>query len=384
MATPLLLLALAADWMWNVRATAAFDAPAAVVDEATSRRLAYSRDPADWPEAHWDESIPPDQRHELGLLPSLGDLPTPAERGNPKIDLGRKLFFEPRLSGSGHVSCISCHHPDTAWADPRRVSHGHGLQTGERNAPSLMNVAHGKRFMWDGRAESLEAQVLLPLAAGNEMAADIEAVPERLKQAGYAPLFDEAFGNGEISTNRVAEALAAFQRTIVGGRSRFDSFLKGSHDALTDQQLRGLHLFRTKGRCINCHNGPNFTDEQFHDLGLSYYGRKFEDLGRYEVTKRPEDVGKFKTPSLRNVTNTAPYMHNGLFELEGVLNMYSAGMPTLKRKADQQDDPLFPTKSPLLHELDLSDAEKADLIAFLEALAEPKRTIRPPELPNSP
>jgi len=144
--------------------------------------------------------------------------------------------------------------------------------------------------------------------------------------------------------------------------------------------VRGLHLFRTTARCLNCHNGPMLTDGQFHNEGLTYYGRKLEDLGRYAVTKNPEDVGKFKTPSLRNIARTAPYMHNGLFDLEGVLNMYNAGMATVRRRADQKDDPLFPTKSKLLQPLGLNQTEKADLKAFLEALTETRIRIRPPEL----
>ena len=180
-------------------------------------------------------------------------------------------------------------------------------------------------------------------------------------------------------------ALATFQRTLIStGRADFDRFLNGDTAKLSDSALRGLHLFRTVARCVNCHHGPTFSDNQFHDLGLSYYGRKFEDLGRYRITKDPKDVGRFKTPSLRNVTRTAPYMHLGLFNLDGVINMYDAGMATLRRKPHEQDDPLFPTKSHLLRPLGLTKQDKADLIAFLESLEEPFRRIRPPELPPLP
>ena len=144
---------------------------------------------------------------------------------------------------------------------------------------------------------------------------------------------------------------------------------------------RILKLFRTKARCVNCHHGPGFTDHGFHDVGLSYYGRKFEDLGRYRVTKDPADVGRFKTPSLRNVARTGPYMHNGLFDLPGLVNMYSAGMAVLQPKPEQRDDPLFPKKSPLLQKLDLGEGEKGDLIAFLEALSDRRRRVMAPELP---
>ena len=137
----------------------------------------------------------------------------------------------------------------------------------------------------------------------------------------------------------------------------------------------------SKARCLNCHNGPLLTDEQFHNLGLTYYGRKYEDLGRYNVTKDPADVGRFRTPSLRNLARTAPYMHNGLFDLPGIVNMYSAGMPTLQAKAEQAKDALFPTKSALLQKLDLTADEKVDLLAFLAALTDRRRRIGAPELP---
>jgi cytochrome c peroxidase len=178
------------------------------------------------------------------------------------------------------------------------------------------------------------------------------------------------------------QAIAAFEDTVRSdGSSAFDRFVGGDRDAMGDEAIFGLHLFRTKARCANCHHGALLTDHSFHDLGLSYYGRELEDLGRYRVTKDKTDVGRFKTPSLRNVTRTGPYMHNGLFDLEGVVNMYSAGMATLRRKPEQQDDPLFPSKSPLLQKLDLAAAEKRALIAFLQSLEERKRRVRPPELP---
>ena len=151
---------------------------------------------------------------------------------------------------------------------------------------------------------------------------------------------------------------------------------------MSDAAIRGMDLFRRDARCMNCHHGPLFSDGQFHDVGLSYYGRKYEDLGRYNVTGDPADVGRFRTPTLRDVTATGPLMHNGLFQLPGVLNMYNAGMPTLKRKEHQQDDELFPTKSPHLKPLGLNKQDLSDLAAFLSTLEEPKLRVRPPELPG--
>jgi cytochrome c peroxidase len=180
----------------------------------------------------------------------------------------------------------------------------------------------------------------------------------------------------------VAQALACFERTVVGGSSKFDGFLKGNTAALSDEALLGMDLFRRDARCINCHNGPAFSDGGFHDLGLSNYGRPFEDLGRGKITNDPTDTGKFRTPSLRDATATQPLMHNGLFELPVALMLYNAGMPTPQRKESQADDPRFPVKSQLLKPLGLNKQDLADLTAFLTSLEEPKRRIRPPEIPG--
>jgi cytochrome c peroxidase len=168
----------------------------------------------------------------------------------------------------------------------------------------------------------------------------------------------------------------------VGGRSRFDVFLRGDAAALSDVELLGLDLFRREARCMNCHHGPLLSDGRFHDLGLSFYGRSNEDLGRHGITKVASDMGRFRTPSLRDVTGTAPLMHTGMFELAGVLNMYNAGMVTLKRQGFHKNDPLFPVKSPHLKPLGLNRQDLADLAAFLGALEEPKRRERPPTLPE--
>ncbi|GGE50600.1 hypothetical protein GCM10011413_16110 [Pedobacter psychrotolerans] len=166
-------------------------------------------------------------------------------------------------------------------------------------------------------------------------------------------------------------------------RTPFDRFLAKDKKALTDQQLMGLHLFRTKARCINCHNGPLFTDNEFHNDGLTYYGRKYEDLGLYNVTKKPEDVGKFKTPGLRNVMKTAPWFHNGLFpNIDGVMNMYNIGMPVQRVKPEQVNDPLLPKNDKLLKGLMLSNAEKDAVVSFLDALTSPTVLIRVDKLPQ--
>jgi cytochrome c peroxidase len=277
------------------------------------------------------------------------------------------------------MACASCHDPDRAWADGRTVSFGHARKPLARNAPTIRNAAFQKTLFWDGRATSIEAQVEMVLLNPAEMHVTREQVVETLSaSAVYRDLFAAAFGDPQVTFDRTAQALACFQRTVVGGQSRFDRFVAGDHGVLTDAELIGLDVFRREARCMHCHHGPLFSDGRFHDLGLSYYGRSLEDLGRFQVTHEAADVGRFRTPSLRDVTRTAPLMHNGLFELSGVLAMYNAGMVTLKRQAYQRNDRLFPVKSPLLKPLGLNWQDRDDLQAFLGTLEEPRRRVRPP------
>lgn len=333
-----------------------------------------------WPAAKVDKNL---KWEELG---PLQDSPVDLKNDSSKkmVELGKTLFFDPRLSGSNQLSCSSCHIPDLNWADGRQVSIGHDHQANKRNAPSLENVWYFKKLFWDGRANSLEEQAQMPIEAHNEMNQDLKSLSKKLsKIKGYKPLFENAFGSSTITNQRIFESLATFQRTIVSRKTPFDRFIEGDIRALTDQQVIGLHLFRTKARCINCHNGPYFTDNEFHNLGLTYYGRKYEDLGLYEVTKNPADVGKFKTPGLRNVMKTGPWFHNGLFnDMDGILNMYNMGMPFQAPKPGQENDPMFPRNDKLLRGIRLSNSEKAALISFLEALSSPSYLIREVELPK--
>jgi len=337
-------------------------------------RELYRGAPDTWPAPRIDEGI---AWEELGLVPPLAH-PSRNPHSDDKEELGRLLFHDGRLSGTGQMSCASCHAPELGWTDGRTTSLGHGAMPVARNAPTIKNAGFASALFWDGRASSLEDLVRQVFSNPSEMRIDADAMLSGLaSSAGYAELFRAAFGSPEPTLERVIDAIACFCRTVTSdGSSDFDDFLRGESDALGDDELRGLHLFRTKARCLNCHNGPLLTDGGFHDLGLSYYGRKLEDLGRYRVTSEPADVGRFKTPSLRDVARTAPYMHVGLFDLPGVVNMYSNGMATLRRKPEQEGDPLFPTKSPRLQRLDLTPDEKADLIAFLESLTERRRRVR--------
>ncbi|NQX41122.1 cytochrome c peroxidase [Pedobacter steynii] len=345
-----------------------------------SLRKVYSKSPDQWPKPNVDSGV---NFVELGVLPPS---PLEGQKGKLKgiIALGKTLFFDPRLSGSNQISCSSCHASDLNWTDGREVAIGHDHASGKRNTPTLENIWSFKRLFWDGRSEGLEDQAANPITNPIEMHQDLKKLPSKLKQIkGYQPLFSAAFGDKKVTEERILSALATYQRTIVSRKSDFDYFLEGNKKRMSDQQILGLHLFRTKARCVNCHNGPLFTDGEFHNVGLTYYGRKYEDLGLYNISKKPEDVGKFRTPGLRNVMRTGPWFHNGLFDnMDGVMNMYNAGMPHQKRRPGQENDPLYPKNDKLLRGLMMSKMERDAVISFMEAISGASWKERSPELPK--
>lgn len=329
-------------------------------------RQAYAGPVASWPRPQVPDGVQP---AELASVSAIAPPPVA-----PKVAaLGQRLFGDPRLSRSNAVACISCHNPAHGFADSQRVSNGHDGRPGQRNTPGLLGVGDIKSLFWDGRAASLEVQALGPLQHADEMAMDVPALPAKLAALeGYRAQFDSAFGQaGGVTLARILAALAGYQRTLLPPATRFDAFMEGERTALNERELLGLHLFRTKARCMTCHSGALLTDQQFHNLGLAFYGRKkYEDLGRYLLTGEAQDVGKFRTPSLRSVAQSGPWMHNGLFpQLAGVLNMYNAGMSRpVPRNAEQAQDPKFPVTSPLLQRLQLTAAEITALKSFLEVL----------------
>ncbi len=341
-------------------------------------RTEYAKPPAEWPAPTLDEGV---ARVELST-PGRPAFPEGMEPTPDKIKLGMALFFDPRLSGSQQISCARCHDPEHGWAEGRSQANGVFMTALTRNTPSLLGAGHAKSLFWDGRAPTLEDQARMVILNPKEMAGNPGEIVGRLVKVKdfYEEKFKGAFGDPEITFERVVQALAAFQRGLRVGNSDFDRFLKGKGEALKDDALVGLHLFRTQGRCLNCHNGAMLTDDQFHNAGLTYYGRRFYDPGLQAVTGKAEDMGKFRTPTLRNVGNTGPYMHNGLFpRLAGVLNLYNAGMPHPKRKEDQKDDPLFPVTSPLLKPLKMNREQLTELEAFLRSLDErPVRILNQP------
>lgn len=303
----------------------------------------------------------------------------------PEVQLGKMLFFDPKLSQSNQISCSTCHDPEMGWTDRRKVALGHDHLEGMRNTPSLYNIGNRKAFFWDGRATSLEEQAEGPLSAHNEMAMDVHLLPKKIhKIKAYKPLFKAAYGDERVTYERIVSALATFQRTIKSQPSRVDQFVDGKYNAMTDQEIYGMHLFRTKGRCMNCHHGPDLTDDKFHNIGLTYYNRKFQDLGRYEITKDPEHVGQFKTPSLRDLLLTRPWMHNGFFDnLEGIVNIYNSGMHMIDPTPEKKEaDPLYPFTDPLMQPLKLDREEVKAIVAFLESLSGSRYKMKRPDFPR--
>jgi cytochrome c peroxidase len=331
-------------------------------------RRAYGRAREEWPTPVVDPSV---DFVELGALQRH---PRPTGRDLEKARLGRRLFMDPLLSASGHFSCQSCHNRQLGWSDGLRVSVGHGRTAGRRSAPSLYTAGYRDIFFWDGRAKSLEEQAAGPILHPAEMANEsLSEVVDRLRaEPRYVNAFSRIYGGTPIVFSQIADALAAFQRTLERP-TRFDRFASGLPTRFTDEELWGLNLFRGKAGCANCHFGPLLTDEKLHNIGLTFFRRRLQDLGRHEVTGDPRDVGLFLTPSLRHIRESAPYMHNGLMpRLVNVVALYNQGGGTIRPRNDEEAaDPLWPhaaRTSPLLERLDLERAEIDALVAFLETL----------------
>lgn len=305
--------------------------------------------------------------------PLSTSIPTPSANLNyaAKVELGKQLYFDGRLSKNGAISCAFCHNPGTGWADPRQTSIGIGGGVGGRQSPTVLNTAFNHLQFWDGRARSLEEQAIGPIHNPIEMGETHEAVVAKLNRIkGYQQQFRAVFGT-EVSLQGIAEAIAAYERTVISTNSAFDKYVLGDSNAMAESAVRGMALFKGKARCILCHNGPNFTDNQFHNLGVPQIGPLKEDLGRYYVSQAVRDKGAFKTPTLRSITETAPYMHDGAFKtLEEVVEFLNNGGGANSNL------------SPMMKPLNLSAEEKTDLIAFLKALTGEAIKIQLPKLPK--
>ena len=289
------------------------------------------------------------------------------KRIRTKAQLGEKLFSEKMLSADSSISCASCHKPQFAFADTTRFSLGiYGKRT-TRNTPSVLNMKNRPYFFWDGRAASLEEQALVPIANPDEMGLPVEQAVERLnRSAEYKKLFIKIFGQKPNARN-LGAALAAFERTLETSNSKFDDWADGEVN-LTEQEERGRQLFiGSKAKCFDCHKMVDFTTDEFRNIGL-YNGSNDNDEGRYAITKDKNDLGRFKTPGLRNVAVTGPYMHDGRFKtLEQVIQYYNNPYMFV-------DDPVN-MDSLLRRPLQLSNQENADLLAFLKTLTD-KRFVK--------
>jgi cytochrome c peroxidase len=302
----------------------------------------------------------------------LGLPPVPWPQDNSyspaRVELGKMLFFDGRLSANGQVSCAFCHEPSHAFSASARVSSGVDGKFGVRHAPTLINRAWGKSQFWDGRAATLESQVIVPMTNPDEMGMTADQVIERLQNIkGYAALFAAAFGDPAITFDRIAKAIASFERTIVSGNSAYDRYAAGDKSALTKQQKAGLNFFNGKGECAECHSGPNFTNEKFANLGVGM-DQANPDPGLEAITKKRGDLGKFKVPTLRDLAHRGPYMHDGRSKtLDEVLDLYAkGGLPN--PHLDTRLAPFY-----------MDEQTRQDLIAFLDALnGEGWQTITPP------
>ena len=317
----------------------------------------------------------------LGLPPVVAPVDNPPTAET--IALGKRLYYDPALSVDNTVSCASCHDPAHGFADPRQFSVGVNQKLGGRNSPPVANAAYFQVQFWDGRAPTLEAQAEGPVQNPVEMAHTLKGVAERLgRDPSYVDQFRRAFGEGPITYEKVEKAIATFERTVLLGNSAFDRwYYGGDKKALTASQRRGFEVFRRadKGNCAVCHTigerDALFTDNKFHNIGVGVRDGVPKDLGRYEVTKNDPDRGSFKTPSLRNIALTAPYMHDGtLADLKQVIDYYIGGAnsnPHLDKNIKVLDY--------------LSGQERADLLAFLQSLTGevPKETLPEPKTPGA-
>jgi cytochrome c peroxidase len=302
--------------------------------------------------------------------PGLPPIPWPED--NPyspaRAELGRVLFFDGRLSSNDVVSCAFCHEPAHAFAASAALSRGVNGKPGLRHPPTLINRAWGKSQFWDGRAPTLEAQMVFPITNLDEMGITKDGMVQKVHSIkGYGPLFAAAFGDSAITYDRITKAIATFERTIVSGNSPYDRYLAGDKTALTKQQKDGLDFFNKKGECAECHSGVNLTTEKFANLGVGM-DRANPDEGLFAITKKRGDMGKFKVPTLRDLAHRAPYMHDGSSKtLAEVLDIYAkGGLPN--PHLDTRLTPFY-----------LDEETKRDLLAFLDSLnGEGWQKITPP------
>lgn len=307
----------------------------------------------------------------------LGEPQAPADNATTteRVELGKMLFFDPRMSGDGNMSCASCHNPMFGWSDGLPTARGFQSMILERATPTIVNAAYNHLQMWDGRKRSLEDQAMGPLEADVEMNMNVNAFVAWLQSNDdYRAAFAAAYPGEAISADTVSRAIAAFERTVVSNASPFDKWVEGDRRAMSADQVRGFAVFLDpeKGNCAVCHAAPNFTDDGFHNLGLASFGSDEPDLGRFHERPLGLMKGAFKTPTLRDVSLTAPYFHDGsAATLTEVIDHYERGGEVTSN--------LSPNMKPLA----LSARDKSDLLAFLSALTTEHRPFVLPTLPRS-
>ena len=308
-------------------------------------------------------------REDLDLFARPAEVPqgknnlsTPA-----RIALGKQLFFDPRLSGSNFISCATCHNPALGWSDGQKTAVGHGMQALGRATPTILNTAYQRAQFWDGRASTLEEQALGPIVAAGEMNQPLDELIVKLKAIpGYVELFAAAYPGEGIVAGTVAKAIAVFERTVIASESDFDRWLAGK-SAMSREALWGFVVFKGKGNCTACHTGHNFADDKFHNIGL----KEVDNPGRYAIEAKEALKGAFKTPTLRDIALTAPYMHNGAYAtLEEVVEHYDAG--GFKNGGRPSED---------MKPLNLSKEDKKALVAFMRALTGDPVEVTLPRLP---
>jgi len=290
-------------------------------------------------------------------VPALIPAPEDNKLTQERIDLGKSLYFDPRLSGSNWISCATCHNPALGFSDALPKAIGHGMKELGRNSPTIFNTAFQKSQFWDGRAATLEEQAAGPIQAPGEMNQNADELVKELSAiSGYKALFDKAYPGEGITLKTITKAIASYERTIVAKDSSFDRWRAGNKNAISESAKNGFTLFEGKARCVICHSGYNFTNNNFHNLGVKDVK---PDEGRFAVTKVQMNFGAFKTPTLRNVTLTGPYMHNGMYKtLEEVVDHYDRG----------GDDKA--NLDPLMKPLGLNAQEKKDLVEFMKSLTD--------------
>jgi cytochrome c peroxidase len=298
----------------------------------------------------------PEESFELETPLGLPKMQLPED--NPltreKVELGKQLYFDPRLSRDDTVSCATCHDPAKGWSNGERFATGVRDQVGGRSAPSIINAGYNLFQFWDGRAKHVEGQALGPIQNPIEMDLTLEELVEKLNQIeGYRTQFQAVFGT-DVTAENIAKAIGAFERTILSGNTPYDRHKAGDENALSDAAKRGMDVFFNEARCSSCHREPHFTDGAFHNIGVGVNDDKV-DVGRFEHSKLLGDRGSFKTPTLREIARSAPYMHDGRFAtLAEVVEYYDKG----GEPNPQLDEEIFP--------LELTDQQKKDLITFLE------------------